>query len=255
MTLSASRFISNMNNQISAPSADSAVKILNVLDLGLCPYGRAWEIQKQLHAERLAGKIPDTLILVEHPHVYTLGKNADARHLLASQEYLAARGIAVFQVDRGGDITYHGPGQLVGYPIFDLRDHRQSIAWYVNTVEEALIKTLAGFAIRAERIRGLTGIWVGDSKIAAIGMRVARWVTMHGFALNVTTDLSLYNGIVPCGLATKGLTRMIDLNPTVAMEAVKAAVIQEFVIQFGFEEPRVDANHEWTLIPINRDTN
>lgn len=255
MTLLASQFISNMNNQISAPSADTAVKILNVLDLGLCPYGRAWEIQKQLHAERLAGKIPDTLILVEHPHVYTLGKNADARHLLASQEYLKSRGIEIFQVDRGGDITYHGPGQLVGYPIFDLRNHRQSIAWYVDTVEETLIKMLAGFDIWAERIKGLTGIWVGDSKIAAIGMRVARWVTMHGFALNVTTDLSLYNGIVPCGLATKGITRMIDLNPAVTMNAVKTAVVQKFVSQFSFEEPRVDANHEWTLIPMNRDTN
>jgi len=227
-----------MNNQISAPSA---VKILNVLDLGLCSYGKAWEIQKQLHADRLAGKIPDTLILVEHPHVYTLGKNADARHLLASQEYLKSRGIEVFQVDRGGDITYHGPGQLVGYPIFDLHDHRQSIAWYVDTVEETLIKMLTGFDIRAERIKGLTGIWVGDTKIAAIGMRVARWVTMHGFALNVTTDLSLYNGIVPCGLATKGITRMIDLNPAVSMGAVKSAVIQEFVVRFGFEEPRMQS--------------
>jgi lipoate-protein ligase B len=238
-----------MNNQTSVLSADSAAKILNVLDLGLCPYGKAWEIQKQLHSERLTGKIPDTLILVEHPHVYTLGKNADARHLIASQEFLKSRGIEVFQVDRGGDITYHGPGQLVGYPIFDLREYEKSIAWYVHTVEEVLIRMLAKFAIKAERVAGLTGIWIGDRKIAAIGMRVSRWVTMHGFALNVTTDLSLYNGIVPCGLATKGVTRMIDHNPAVIMEAVKAAVIRQFVTQFGFQEPRMNAN------PINRDTN
>lgn len=220
----------------------SVAKDLNVLDLGLCPYGKAWEIQKQLHTERLTGKIPDTLILVEHPHVYTLGKNADARHLIATQEYLKNRGIELFHVDRGGDITYHGPGQLVGYPIFDLRDHRQSIAWYVNAVEEVLIKALAGFNIQAKRIKGLTGIWIDDKKIAAIGMRVARWVTMHGFALNVATDLSLYNGIVPCGLATKGITRMLDLNPSVTVTAVKSAVIQKFIAQFGFEEPRMNTN-------------
>lgn len=240
-----------MNNQTSAPSppdrssragAFSAVKKLDVLDLGLCPYGKAWEIQKQLHADRLAGNIPDTLILVEHPHVYTLGKNADARHLLASENYLKSRGIELYHVDRGGDITYHGPGQLIGYPIFNLKEHKESISWYVNSVEEVLIKTLAGFGIQAGRIKGLTGIWIDDKKIAAIGMRVSRWVTMHGFALNVATDLSLYSGIVPCGLATKGVTRMVDLNPTVSMDAVKAAVIKEFAIQFSFGVPQMDAN-------------
>jgi len=227
-----------MNNKFSVPSAQK----IDVIDLGLCHYGKAWEIQKQLHSERLAGKIPDTLILVEHPHVYTLGKNANARHLIASQEYLKCRGIEIFNVDRGGDITYHGPGQLVGYPIFNLKDHKESIAWYVNSVEEVLIRMLAGFDIRAERIKGLTGIWINDKKIAAIGMRVARWVTMHGFALNVSTDLSFYSGIIPCGIATKGVTRMCDLNPAVSIEAVKAAVINEFVRQFGFREPRMNMN-------------
>ncbi|MFH1213338.1 MAG: lipoyl(octanoyl) transferase LipB [Candidatus Neomarinimicrobiota bacterium] len=222
-----------MNNKFSVPSAQK----IDVIDLGLCPYGKTWEIQKQLHADRLAGKIPDTLILVEHPHVYTLGKNADARHLIASEEYLKSRGIEIFNVDRGGDITYHGPGQLVGYPIFNLKDHKESIAWYVNSVEEVLIRMLAGFDIRAVRIKGLTGIWINDKKIAAIGMRVARWVTMHGFALNVSTDLSLYSGIIPCGIATKGVTRMCDLNPAVSIEEVKAAIIKEFVKQFGFAEP------------------
>ena len=240
-----------MNNQTSAPSppdrssragAVSAVKYLSILDLGLCLYGKAWEIQKQLHADRLAGNIPDTLILVEHPHVYTLGKNADARHLLASENYLTSRGIELYHVDRGGDITYHGPGQLIGYPIFNLKEHKESISWYVNSVEEVLIKTLAGFGIQAGRIKGLTGIWIDDKKIAAIGMRISRWVTMHGFALNVATDLSLYSGIVPCGLATKGVTRMVDLNPTVSMDAVKAAVIKEFAIQFSFGEPQMNAN-------------
>ncbi|MDD5764774.1 MAG: lipoyl(octanoyl) transferase LipB [Candidatus Marinimicrobia bacterium] len=219
-----------MNNKFSASSAQK----IDVIDLGLCPYGKTWEIQKRLHADRLAGKISDTLILVEHPHVYTLGKNADARHLIASEEYLKNRGIEIFNVDRGGDITYHGPGQLVGYPIFNLKDHKESIAWYVNSVEELLIRMLAKFNIQSERIKGLTGIWVGDKKIAAIGMRVARWVTMHGFALNVSTDLSFYSGIIPCGIATKGVTRMCDLNPAVSIEEVKAAVVEEFIRQFMF---------------------
>jgi lipoate-protein ligase B len=219
-----------MNNKFSASSAQK----IDVIDLGLCPYGKTWEIQKRLHADRLAGKISDTLILVEHPHVYTLGKNADARHLIASEEYLKNRSIEIFNVDRGGDITYHGPGQLVGYPIFNLKDHKESIAWYVNSVEELLIRMLAKFNIQSERIKELTGIWVGDNKIAAIGMRVARWVTMHGFALNVSTDLSFYSGIIPCGIATKGVTRMCDLNPAVSIEEAKAAVVEEFIRQFMF---------------------
>ncbi|PIS29237.1 MAG: lipoyl(octanoyl) transferase [Candidatus Marinimicrobia bacterium CG08_land_8_20_14_0_20_45_22] len=234
MTLLENRFINSGLESIEMNLGDKAVKSLNVLDLGCCPYGKAWEIQKRTHADRFAGKLPDTLILVEHPHVYTLGKNANASHLIASQEYLKSRGIEIFKVDRGGDITYHGPGQLVSYPIFNLKEHKESIAWYVYSVEEVLIQMLAGFDIQAGRIKGLTGIWVGDKKIAAIGMRVSRWVTMHGFALNVSTDLSLYNGIVPCGIVDKGVARMIDLNPAVSMKAVKIAVVEEFVKQFGF---------------------
>jgi len=209
-------------------------KTLNVINIGKCAYGEAWEFQKQLHARRLADEIPDTLILVEHSPVYTLGKNADGRHLLVGQEYLSARGIAVFQVDRGGDITYHGPGQLVGYPIFNLKDHRESIGWLIHTVEEALIDMLAEFGIVAGRAPKLTGVWVGDRKIAAIGMRVARWVTMHGFALNVSTDLSYYAGIVPCGIVDRGVTRMIDLNPAVKWDAVVKSTVRHVVHCFDF---------------------
>lgn len=222
------------------------MKILNILDLGLCPYGTAWDIQKNHHAKRSAGEIPDTLILVEHPHVYTLGKNADAGHLIAGQDYLKRRGIEIYHVDRGGDITYHGPGQLVGYPIFNLKSHKESIGWYVRTVEQVLIELLAMYQITAQRVEKLTGVWVGDRKIAALGMRVSRWVTMHGFALNVSTDLSLYDGIIPCGIASKGVTRIIDLNPEITMEQVKHDVAGKFTELFGFDNLKiVNSSHDY----------
>lgn len=212
------------------------MKTLRLLDLGQRSYGQAWQIQKELHAQRVAAQIPDTLILVEHSHVYTLGKNASDQHLIASRDFLKARGIEIYHVDRGGDITYHGPGQLVGYPIFSLKDHRESVAWYVRSVEEVLIRLLADFDIEARRIQGMTGVWVADRKIAALGMRVSRWVTMHGFALNVTTDLSLYDGIIPCGIASKGITRLADLVRHVQMNVVKDKTVYHFQKLFGFDK-------------------
>ncbi|MDO9548768.1 MAG: lipoyl(octanoyl) transferase LipB [Candidatus Marinimicrobia bacterium] len=217
------------------------MKPLEVIDLGNCPYGKAWEIQKDIHAKRVRKEIPDTLILVEHPHVYTLGKNANAQHLIAGKEYLKTKGIEIYNVDRGGDITYHGPGQLVGYPIFNLKGHKESVAWYVHTVEQALINLLADYNITAKRIEKLTGVWVNEQKIAAIGMRVSKWVTMHGFALNVSTDLSLYDGIIPCGIVSKGITRIADLAPDILMEQVKRDVIIKFRTLFNFSE--VIRNH------------
>lgn len=209
-------------------------KWLQVIDLGRCAYGQAWQLQKERHAQRLNNACPDTLLLVEHPHVYTLGKHAKAQHLIADENYLKRRGIEVYRTDRGGDITYHGPGQIVGYPIFDLRNHRPSVGWFIQTLEEVLIDTLAVFGIHAGRIVGMTGVWVGHQKIAAIGMRVSQWVTMHGLALNVAPDLSYFQGIVPCGISDKGVTRMVDLNPQVQLDAVKAELIRQFVVHFGF---------------------
>lgn len=232
------------------------MKSLKVLDLGLCPYGKAWEIQKELHTKRLAGEIPDTLILVEHPHVYTLGKNADAEHLVASQEYLNSRCIEIYNVDRGGDITYHGPGQLVGYPIFNLKNHKESIGWYVHTVEQVLIELLAQYQITAQRVNKLTGVWVGNQKIAALGMRVSRWVTMHGFALNVSTDLSLYDGIIPCGIVSKGVTRIIDLNPEITMEQVKHDVVNKFIELFGFNRSPINTDaHQYAESVYSQENN
>lgn len=208
---------------------------LNILDLGQNGYLETWEVQRNIYEKRAKGEISDTLILVEHKHVLTLGKHANSEHLLVSKNYLKSKGIEVFNTDRGGDITYHGPGQLVGYPIFNLKDHRESISWFVSQIEEVLIKVLLEFDIKANREKGLTGVWVGDKKIAAIGMRVSHWITMHGFALNVSTNLSFFKTIIPCGIATKGVTRMIDSNPDVEWESVKSATIDKFVEVFDYE--------------------
>ena len=149
---------------------------------------------------RTSGAIEDTLLLLEHPHTYTLGKTADRTNLIGSEEYLEKNGISVFEIDRGGDITYHGPGQIVGYPIIDLNKWKPDTHLYLRNLEEVIIKVLAEYGIESGRKPEYTGVWVGESKIAAIGIRVSRWVTMHGFAFNINTDLELFNGIIPCGI-------------------------------------------------------
>jgi len=211
-------------------------KQLRILDIGFRSYSESWDIQRETHRKRVCDDIPDTLILVEHPHVYTLGKNADAKHLIASENYLKNKGIDVVNVDRGGDITYHGPGQLVGYPIFNIKDHNMTVRRYVDSVEEVLIETLKSYDITAKRKKGITGVWVGDNKIGALGMRVSKWVTMHGFALNIMTDLSLFRGIIPCGISDKGITKMIDLVPDVTWNGVKSKIISKFETIFQFDE-------------------
>ncbi len=198
------------DSQLPVPSPQSPIctpRPLVIRDLGRLDYGSALALQKQLAAERQAGRIPDQLLLVEHPHVITLGRNAREEHLLASPEILSRAGISLYRTDRGGDITYHGPGQLVGYPIVDLRAWKRDVGAYMRALEEVLIDTLSGFGITAGRIPKLTGVWVGERKIAAIGVHISRWVTSHGFALNVSTDLSYFQYIVPCGL-TKPVTSM-----------------------------------------------
>jgi lipoyl(octanoyl) transferase len=177
------------------------------------PYAEALALQRSLAVQRQAGDIGDVLLLVEHPPVLTLGVRGDGgrSHILASAADLSTRGIEVFEAGRGGDITYHGPGQLVGYPILDLKPDRQDVHRYVRDLEEVLIRTVAAFGIQAGRVPGCTGVWVGDEKIAAIGVRIARWVTSHGFALNVSTDLDHFKLIVPCGIADKGVTSISRL--------------------------------------------
>src|SRR6476661_1452167 len=169
--------------------------------LGLLEYGKALEYQRAVARARIAGEIPeDVLLLVEHPPVVTLGRSAKEQHLLASPELLEARGVERFEVERGGDVTFHGPGQLVGYPIIDLKRHRRDLHWYLRQVEEALIRALDTLGIPAERSQGYTGVWTKGRKIASIGVHARDWVTWHGFALNVTTDLSYFDLIIPCGI-------------------------------------------------------
>ena len=182
-------------------------------------YGAALELQQQLVAERKEGPIPDQLLLLEHPHVITLGRNGHLENLLAGETVLDRAGIAFYPTDRGGDITYHGPGQLVGYPILDLREWKRDVGAYVRAIEQVIIDTLADFGIAAGRIPKLTGVWVDGRKIAAIGVHLSRWVTSHGFALNVHTDLSYFQYIVPCGL-TKPVTSMAQLGVRACLDEV-----------------------------------
>lgn len=179
---------------------------LEVRDLGVVPYGEALELQRGLAADRIAGHIPDTLLLLEHPPVITLGRGWKASSLPVDPDALRARGIEVFDIERGGDVTYHGPGQLVGYPIIDLNRHRPDLHWYLRSLEDVLISALSAFDITAERSTGYTGVWTGGRKIASIGIHVRQWVTWHGFALNVTTDLTPFSLIVPCGIPDVQMT-------------------------------------------------
>jgi lipoyl(octanoyl) transferase len=203
-------------------------------ELGRTDYGTALELQRQLVAERQQGLIPDQLLLLEHPHVITLGRNGKAGNVLASDEVLSRAGVGFYPTDRGGDVTYHGPGQLVGYPIVDLREWHRDVGAYVRAVEQAIVDTLADYGISAGRIPKLTGVWVDDSKIAAIGVHISRWVTSHGFALNVSTDLSFFQYIVPCGL-TKPVTSMAALGVRASLEEVGQTLAAHFGRVFDCE--------------------
>ena len=178
-----------------------------IADFGTRGYAEMLEMQRSVAAARIRGDVPqDVLILVEHPPVITLGRSSKDAHLLANPEQLRARGVEVFEVERGGDVTFHGPGQLVGYPVIDLKRHRQDLHWYLRQVEEALIRGLAVFGISGGRVEKYTGVWTGNRKIASIGVHARDWVTWHGFALNVTTQLSYFDLIVPCGIAEVQMT-------------------------------------------------
>jgi len=208
------------------------MKEILVVDLGMIEYGAAWELQRRLVAARKAGTVPDVLLLCEHPHVITLGRNGKAANLRATDLMLAQLGVSFFETNRGGDITYHGPGQLVGYPILNLSEIRRDVGWYVRNIEEAMIRATAEFGISGRRVAGRTGVWVDvqagsaaeyekelkevkeaedEEKLAAIGVHLSRWVTSHGFAYNVSTDLGYFDLIVPCGIAGKRATSLEKL--------------------------------------------
>ena len=217
--------IKTMNNTLVNTKID-------IQDLGKLLYKKTWNYQKELLKKRSNNEINDTLILVEHEPVFTLGKNADENHILQN----CPDNIKTYHIERGGDVTYHGPGQLVGYPILDLRNYKKSISWYMRSLEQVIIDTLFDYNITANRKKGLTGVWCNNEKIAALGVRVSSWITMHGFSLNIDPNLNHYKNIIPCGIFEHGVTSMSGvLNKTVDYEHVKKTIIKKFLYQFSID--------------------
>ena len=215
-----------------------------VVRQGLTPYSEALEFQRRIAAARIAGEIDrDVLLLLEHNPVVTLGRSSKDKHVVASRSFLAEHGVDLFEVERGGDVTFHGPGQLVGYPIIDLKQHRQDLHWYLRTLEQALISTLSAFEIAAELKAGYTGVWTGGRKIASIGVHARDWVTWHGFALNVTTDLSYFDMIIPCGIPGVVMTSIEkETGSTIAMERVETEFAGQFARLFSLAPVELPAS-------------
>ena len=215
---------------------------LKVYKIGLVPYRKALNIQHRLLEMRKNGEIGDTLLLLEHPPTFTIGRKGDKEHLLINERYLSDRGIHFEEISRGGDITFHGPGQLVGYPIIELNEKGRDVHKYLRGLEELIILVLEDFGIQANRIEGLTGVWVEGHKIASIGVGVKRWVTYHGFALNVNTELSYFDMIVPCGIPDVRMTSIagwLGEKEGIQMEDVEEALIKSFIKTFNFDNVRV----------------
>jgi lipoate-protein ligase B len=212
-------------------------RLCQLRDLGYIGYEEALGVQKEYETKRKMGIVPDQLLIVEHPHTITIGRNGHEENLLASRDVLDRAGISFHRTNRGGDVTYHGPGQIVGYPIFDLREWNRDVVAYVRAVEQVLIDALADFGIQSGREPGATGVWVPQGKIAAIGVHISRWVTTHGFALNHTTDLKYFQYIVPCGL-TKPVTSLSALGCTARRSEVLASVAKHFAIHFHLDFPQ-----------------
>lgn len=206
-------------------------------DLGFMNYKEAWDLQRETFELRVKNKIPDVIYLLEHPNTYTLGKTADHNNLVGSEEYLSSNKISVYDIDRGGDITYHGPGQIVGYPIINLTKWKQDTHKYLRALEETIIQTCAEYEIVGGREPEYTGVWVEDRKIAAIGIKVSRWITMHGFAFNVNTDLSFFSGIIPCGISDKDVTSIQrEIKSEVPVDEVKSKIVRNFAGIFGYQD-------------------
>jgi lipoyl(octanoyl) transferase len=214
-------------------------------DLGLTDYKDAWDIQKSVHQLRFENKIDDVLFLLEHPHTYTLGKTADKENLICSKKYLNDNNISVYDIDRGGDITYHGPGQIVGYPIINLTKWKQDTHKYLRAIEEVIIKVCSEYGLNGSRVNKYTGVWIEDRKICAIGIKVSRWITMHGFAFNINTDLKLFNGIIPCGISDKDVTSLNkELKEEVSLNEVKERIIHHFSNQFKYDQIEFNSKSE-----------
>jgi lipoyl(octanoyl) transferase len=214
---------------------EGALRHLQVRDLGQISWPEAYALQQELVEQRKQGLISDQLLFVEHPHTVTMGRNGHESNILAGPEMLSRAGISYHETNRGGDVTYHGPGQIVGYPIFDLRDWKRDVMAFVRTLEQAVIDALAGFGIEGWRDAGATGVWTSAGKICAIGVHISRWVTSHGFALNHTTDLSYFRYIVPCGLP-KPVTSMEALGIRAERSEVEGALASRFCSHFGMQQ-------------------
>ena len=218
------------------PSYNNTKNQVQLLDLGLINYQAAWNIQKQLFKEVTENRKTNYLILTEHPPVITLGKSGHENNIVTNQDILESKSIDVVEIDRGGDVTFHGPGQIVGYPIFNLENFKKDIHWYLRSIEEVIIQTLNFFDIETERIDGLTGVWINNQKICAIGIKVTRWVTMHGFALNVSTELDYFNHIIPCGIGDKSVTSMEEIkNQKFLLNGIKTKICESFKTIFDIE--------------------
>jgi lipoyl(octanoyl) transferase len=217
---------------------------VQLITLGITDYQTVWDLQKKIFQDVVRGETEDTLILVQHPHVYTLGRASDLANMLLSEERLSAIGAQKFEIERGGDVTYHGPGQLVGYPILNLSHFKEDLGWYLRSLEETIITLLKSFDVDGFRIPGRTGVWTGangtEEKICAIGVRASKWCTMHGFAFNINTDLSFFDNIVPCGIRDRGVTSMRKiLGSPQPMEEIQRLYIECFANVFHTEFSQV----------------
>jgi lipoyl(octanoyl) transferase len=213
----------------------STSRIFDYSDLGLIDYKQCWDLQKEIFEQRYQNKINDTFFMLEHPHTYTLGKVADKENLLSTNDQMKELGISVYEIDRGGDITYHGPGQIVGYPIIKLSEWKEDTHAYLRGLEEAIIMTCKEYGLNPGRNPNYTGVWIGDRKIAAIGIKVSRWITMHGFAFNINTDLAYFGGIIPCGIKDKEVTSLKrELGREIPIDEVKEKILKNFSEVFDY---------------------
>lgn len=215
----------------------SISRIFEYCDLGQISYQNAWDLQKSVFERRTKNEINDIIFLLEHPHTYTLGKTAHKDNLIYNEFELKEKKITVFEIDRGGDITYHGPGQIVGYPIIDLKNWKQDTHLYLRNLEEVIIRTCAEYGLRTGRKEKYTGVWLDERKICAIGIKVSRWITMHGFAFNVNTDLTYFDGIIPCGIKEKEVTSLSkELRGKIEIWEIKEKIVKHFKDIFGYDE-------------------
>ena len=224
---------------------NTEIRKLVYCNLGLIDYKNAWNLQKSIHQLRIENKIDDILFLLEHPHTYTLGKTADKENLVGDEKYLRENNISVYDIDRGGDITYHGPGQIVGYPIINLTNWQLDTHKYLRAIEEVIIKVCSEYGLIGSRVEKYTGVWIEDRKICAIGIKVSRWITMHGFAFNINTDLKLFNGIIPCGITDKDVTSLNrELKKKIQINEVKEKIIHHFSSVFNYEQIEFKSKEE-----------